>query len=127
MISLFSSGGQSIGASALVLSMNIQGWIPLGLTSLVCHTLILTSILWYRYSYHNGFPGSSADEESTCNAEDPGSISGLGSSPGEGLGYTPLYSWASLVAQMVWETWFQSLGWEDALEEGMTTNSSFLA
>ena len=35
MISLFSSGGQSIGASALVLSMNIQGWIPLGLTSLV--------------------------------------------------------------------------------------------
>ena len=30
---LFSSGGQSVGASASVLSMNIQGWIfPLGLT-----------------------------------------------------------------------------------------------
>ena len=33
--------------------------------------------------------------------------------------------WASLVAQMVkslpamWETWVQSLGWEDPLEEGM--------
>ena len=28
----FSSGGQGIGASASVLSMNIQGWFPLGLT-----------------------------------------------------------------------------------------------
>ena len=34
---LFSSGGQSIGASASasVLLMNIQGWFPLGLTSLI--------------------------------------------------------------------------------------------
>ena len=31
----FASGGQSIGASASVLPMNIQGWFPLGLTSLV--------------------------------------------------------------------------------------------
>ena len=31
---LFASGGQSIGASASVLPMNIQGWIPLGLTNL---------------------------------------------------------------------------------------------
>ena len=29
---LFASGGQSIGASASVLSVNIQGWFPLGLT-----------------------------------------------------------------------------------------------
>ena len=41
--------------------------------------------------------------------------------------------WTSLVAQTVknlpamWETWVQSLGWEDPLEEGMTTNSSILA
>ena len=27
----------------------------------------------------------------------------------------------------VWETWVQSLGWEDPLEEGMTTHSSILA
>ena len=39
----------------------------------------------------------------------------------------------SLVAQMVknlpamWETWIQSLGWEDPLEKGMTTHSSILA
>ena len=40
---------------------------------------------------------------------------------------------ASLVAQMVknlpaiQETWVQSLGWEDSLEEGMATHSSILA
>ena len=27
----------------------------------------------------------------------------------------------------MWETWIQSLGWEDPLEEGMTTHSSILA
>ena len=27
----------------------------------------------------------------------------------------------------VWETWVQSLGWEDPLEEGMATHSSVLA
>ena len=34
---LFASGGQSIGASASasVLPMNVQGWFPLGLTSLI--------------------------------------------------------------------------------------------
>ena len=32
---LFSSGDQSVGASASVLPMNIQDWFPLGLTGLV--------------------------------------------------------------------------------------------
>ena len=27
----------------------------------------------------------------------------------------------------IWETWVQSLGWEDPLEEGMETHSSVLA
>ena len=27
----------------------------------------------------------------------------------------------------MWETWVQSLGWEDPLEKGMTTHSSILA
>ena len=31
----FASGGQSIGASASVLPMNIRGWFPLGLTGLI--------------------------------------------------------------------------------------------
>ena len=35
MSRLFTSGGQSIGASASVLPMNIQGWFPLGLTGLI--------------------------------------------------------------------------------------------
>ena len=40
---------------------------------------------------------------------------------------------ASLVAQLVkippamWETWVRSLGWEDPLEKGKATHSSFLA
>ena len=51
----------------------------------------------------------------------------------EGIGYPLQYSWASLVAQTVknllpmQETWVQSLGWEDPLEEGETIHSSFLA
>ena len=34
MTRLFASGGKSIGALASVLPVNIQGWFPLGLTSL---------------------------------------------------------------------------------------------
>ena len=43
------------------------------------------------------------------------------------------FTWASLVVQMVkhlpamWETWVQSLGWEDPLEKAMATHSSTLA
>ena len=36
-----------------------------------------------------GFPHSSVGKESACNVGDPGSIPGLGRSPGEGSG-TPL-------------------------------------
>ena len=35
MSQLFTSGGQSTGASASVLPMNIMGWFPLGLTGLI--------------------------------------------------------------------------------------------
>ena len=35
---------------------------------------------------HIGFPGSSAGEESVCNAGDPSSIPRWGRSPGEGIG-----------------------------------------
>ena len=44
-----------------------------------------------------------------------------------------IYIWALLVAQKVkilpvkWETWVQSLGWEDSLEKGMATYSRILA
>ena len=78
-------------------------------------------------------PDSSDDKESACNSGDPGSIPGLGRSPGDRIGYPLQYSWASLVAQMVknphamQETWIQSLGWEDPLEKGMAIHSSILA
>ena len=61
-------------------------------------------------------PGGSDGKESTCNAGDPGSIPGLGRSPGERIGYPLQYSLASLVAQSVknppaiWETWVRYLG-----------------
>ena len=60
-------------------------------------------------------------------------IPGLGRSPEEGIGYPLQHSWAPLVAQLVknlpdmWETWVQSLRWEDALEKGKATPSSILA
>ena len=47
--------------------------------------------------------------------------------------HNPLLFPTSLVTQKiknlpaVWETWVQSLGWEDPLEEGMATCSSILA
>ena len=71
-----------------------------------------------------GFPGSSLGKESACSAEDPGSIPGLGSTPGEGIGYLLQYSWVFLVAQMVknppamQKTPVQSLSQEDPLEKG---------
>ena len=39
-----------------------------------------------------GFPDTSVGKESACNAGDPGSIPGLGRSPGEGKGYPLQYS-----------------------------------
>ena len=39
-----------------------------------------------------GFLGSSGGTESACNARNPSSIPGLGSSPGEGNGYPLQYS-----------------------------------
>ena len=47
---LFSSGGQSSGASASVLSMNIQGWFPLGLTGLI---FLLSKGLSSLFQYHS--------------------------------------------------------------------------
>ena len=97
---------------------------------IIVHPYVLF-ILPSKYPF--GFPGSSADKESTCNAGDPGWIPGLERSPGEGIEYLVQCSWASLVAQMVknlpamWETWVWSLGWKDPMEEGMETHSSILS
>ena len=85
------------------------------------------------YKDFMGFPDSTVRKESACYAGDPGSIPGLGRSPGEGIVYPLQYSWASLVAQLIknppamWEAWVSSLGWEDPLEKGKATHSSILA
>ena len=60
-------------------------------------------------------------------------VSELGRSAGESIGYPLQYSWASLVTQLVknlpamWETWVQSLSWDDPLEKGKATHSSIPA
>ena len=80
MTQLFTSGGQSIGASASasVLPMNVQGWFPLGLT---CLTFLLLfkglsrvfsiSTIWKHQFFGTypfwGFPDSSVGKQSTCN------------------------------------------------------------
>ena len=79
------------------------------------------------------FPDSSVGKEYAYNAGDPSSNLGSGRSAGEGIGYPLQYSWPSLVAQLVknlpvmWETWVQSLHWEDTLEKGKATHSCILA
>ena len=81
------------------------------------------------------FPDSSVAKESTCNARDPGLISGSKRSSGEVIDFPLQYSWASRVDQLVKnlpempETWVGSLGWEDpdSLEEGKATHFSILA
>ena len=86
-----------------------------------------------NYNFLMEFPDSFAGKESACNKGDLGLIPGSGRSPAEGIGYPLQYSWASLVAQTVknlpamQETWVQSLGCEDPLEDSMATHSCILA
>ena len=54
-----------------------------------------------------GFLASSVGKESTCNAGDHGSILGLGSSDGEGIGYPLQYSWA----RPGLDSWVRKIPW----------------
>ena len=87
---------------------------------------------WISLSEKSGFPDSSVDKESACNAGDPSLIPGSRRSTGEEIGYPLQYSWASLVAQLVknlpvmQETWVPSLGWEDPLEKEWQPTPVFL-
>jgi len=61
--------------------------------------------MWYKW----GFANRAVGKESACNAGFPGSIPGLGSSPGEGKGYPLQYSglenphgWRSLAGYSPW-------------------------
>ena len=48
---------------------------------------------------------------------------------GQGLGAPKPFQVAQMVNNLpaMWETWVQSLGWEDPLKEAMATHSSILA
>ena len=100
-----------------------------GIPFLLQGILLTQELNWYLL----GFLDSSVGKESACNAGDPGSIPGSGRSTEEGIGYPLQYPWTSLVVQLVknpcvmWETWVQSLVWEDLLEKGKATHSSILA
>ena len=60
---------------------------------------------------------------------DPGSIPGLGRSPGEGINYPLQYSWASLAAQLVnnlpvmWDTWVVKIPWRREKPQQPVENS----
>ena len=60
MSQFFTSGGQSIGASASVIPKNIQGWFSLGLTGLIILTVqgTLKSLLQHHSSKAPVFHGS---------------------------------------------------------------------
>ena len=57
--------------------------------------------LYFGLYLFRDFLDSSVGKESACNAGDPGLVSGLERSAGEGIGYPLRYSWASLVVQLV--------------------------
>ena len=86
-----------------------------------------SSLFWHIV----GFSDSSVGKQSACNAGNTSSIPESRRSTGEGICYPLQYSWASPVAQLVknlpamWETWIRSLGWENPLEKGKATHSSF--
>ena len=65
-----------------------------------------------------GFPDSSVDKESTCNAGDLGLIPGSGRSAEEGIGYPLRYFGAFLMAQLVKNPPAIRETWEDPLEKG---------
>ena len=52
-------------------------------------------MLKFWKSFLTGFPDGSVGKDSACNAEEPSSIPGSQRSPGEGIGYSLQYSWAS--------------------------------
>ena len=62
--------------------LGMQGWFMQDLK------IKVTKKIYYRNSLYCG----SAGKESTCKVGDPGSIPGLGRSPGEGKGYPLQYS-----------------------------------
>ena len=82
--------------------------------------------LHFMYVYI-GLSCSSAGKESTCNAGGSSLIPGLE----RGRLPTPVFfdfpiDLSGRESTALWETWFQSLGWEDTMGEGMAIHCSYL-
>ena len=124
MSQLFASGGQSIGASASasIVPMNIQDLFPLRLTcfnllgvqgtlkSLLQHHSSKASILWH--------PGFFMVQLSHSYMTIVGKVM-----------FLLFHMLSRLVKNLtaMQETWVQSLGWDDPLENEMAAHSSLLA
>ena len=111
-------------------SLFVGDWLPFNPRFFELFAVVWLSLV----SFSDSSVGKeSAWKQSACNAGDPGAIPGSGKYAGERIGYLLQYSWAFLEPQLVknlsamWETWVQSLGWEDSLEKGKATYSSILA
>ena len=68
----------------------------------------------------SGFPGGSDGKDSACNAGDPGSIPGLGRSPGEGNGNPLQYSCLeNSMERGTWQATVQGVakGWTNSAEQ----------
>ena len=75
---LFTSGSQIIGGSASVFPMNIQGWFPLGLTSLISlqskglssllqhHSLRTVFVVQLPHPFHDCWENHSFECDATC-------------------------------------------------------------
>ena len=72
----------------LCLTPRIQPLSP----GVVLHGMVQSRLLWTTVSSDVGFPGGSDSKASVCSAGDPGSILGLGISPGEGTDNPLQYS-----------------------------------
>ena len=72
----------------------VQGSLFSALLLLLHHPPLLSQLSEYLLPrvYTGGFPGGFGGKESTCSARDPGSIPGLGRSPGEENGNPLQYS-----------------------------------
>ena len=139
---LFATGGQSIRASASVLPVDIQGWFPLELTDLIS----LLSNELSRVQHH-----SWKVSVLHCSAFFVVQLSYLYWTSRKTIALTKwtlfgkvtslLFNTLSRfvmdfpdgsdgkerICLLMWETWVLSLGWEDPLEEGITTHSSIFA
>ena len=73
-------------AAHLFFHLTLKSLIYWLMHAYMIHSVVLVDRFIYAFSL--SFSGGSDSKESTCNVRDPGSISGLGWSPVEGIGYS---------------------------------------